>query len=132
MKKILCYIGVHDEIAIDKWVPDISAKTLTEFHQAIRCRRCDKVLHERLVTVTAFPQVGERVSITVERTEPLSGNRWKIKVKETQINLIDLDYEGKRFVVVKNYGRGRYVMKLVGGVSEVLDKEWEALDKEGE
>lgn len=73
----------------------------------------------------AFPQKGERVSITVEHMEPLSGGRWKIKVKETHIDLIDLSHEGREFVVVKNYGRGRYVMRLVRDVvSTVLDKEW--------
>lgn len=73
-----------------------------------------------------FPQKGERVAINVESMEPLSGNRWKIKIKETHINLIDLDHEGRKFVTVKNYGRGRFVMKMVeDNVSAVLDKEWE-------
>ena len=75
-----------------------------------------------------IPKKGEKVPVTVERMEQLTGGRWKIKVKETNLNLIDLDHEGRKFVTVKDYGRGRYVMKMVeDNVSPVLDKEWEAV-----
>ncbi len=64
---------------------------------------------------------GMRIPITVERFIPISGGRFKVKIKEPDANLIDLHHENRDFVTLRNYGRGRYVMREVD-----LEKEWEA------
>jgi hypothetical protein len=44
MPPLLCLIGLHDYSAReDRWVPNIWAPVVTEFHQRIACRRCQKV-----------------------------------------------------------------------------------------
>jgi len=74
------------------------------------------------------PKKGEVVPVTVENMEPLSGNRWKVKIKETGLGLLDMNHDGRKFVTIKDYGRGRYIMKLTeDSVPAALDKEWEAV-----
>ena len=71
-----------------------------------------------------IPAGGTRVSVTVLSMESLSGGRWKVKVKEPNLHLLDMTHEGMNYVTVKDYGRGRYIMRLTGS-SAALDKEWE-------
>jgi hypothetical protein len=73
---------------------------------------------------TPFPKKGEPVSVSVLSMEPLSGGRWKVKVKEPNLHLLDMNHEGMNYVTVKDYGRGRYIMRL-SEISAMLDKEWE-------
>ena len=62
----------------------------------------------------------KRIPITIESICGISNGRFKIKIKENDANLIDLYHEGRNFVTIKNYGRGRYIMREID-----LDKEWE-------
>lgn len=41
-KPLLCWIGWHKWQCVDRWVPSIHAKIVTEFHQTVRCCHCSK------------------------------------------------------------------------------------------
>lgn len=56
---------------------------------------------------------GKRVTVSVQKVEVLPRGRIKVKIKETEANLIDLKHKGKDYVVLRNLGRGRYVMREV-------------------
>ena len=58
--------------------------------------------------------MNERVSITVQRITPLGNGRYKVKVQQTQANLIDMQHEKRNYKVLRNLGRGRYIMKESG------------------
>jgi hypothetical protein len=66
----------------------------------------------------------KKVTVTVESMISLSHGRFKVKIKETNLGLIDMVHEGRNFITVKDHGRGRYVMREIENDN---DKEWDAL-----
>jgi hypothetical protein len=42
---ILCAMGLHNKVQVDKWTPSITAVVVNEFEQIHKCIRCGKVLH---------------------------------------------------------------------------------------
>jgi hypothetical protein len=57
------------------------------------------------------PSADSRIPLDVIRIEPVGNGKVKVKVKQTQANLIDMCHQGKNYTVVKNLGRGRYIMR---------------------
>jgi hypothetical protein len=51
------------------------------------------------------------IKVTVVKFEPMSGNRAKVKIRETYVIIDRLTYDGKNYEVSKYSGRGRYIMK---------------------
>jgi hypothetical protein len=51
-----------------------------------------------------------KVNVTVQKMESM-GTRVKVKIKEHHLNLTDMKHNDKNYVVTKNLGRGRYIMK---------------------
>jgi hypothetical protein len=43
---VACWLGIHDVKTASRYVPDISAPIVTEFHFSAWCKRCGKVLEE--------------------------------------------------------------------------------------
>ncbi len=63
----------------------------------------------------------KRVNVTVRRIESIGKGRFRVKIAENNINLVDLDYSKDLYLVVtKNLGRGRYVMKKVEKKAETI------------
>ena len=56
-----------------------------------------------------------RVTINVQRMEPLGNGRFKVKVAESNLNLSSIRHGGRDYVVVKHLRRGRYVVKEDAG-----------------
>lgn len=54
-----------------------------------------------------------RIPIHVIRMESVGKGKFKVKLAETHANLIDMHHNGRDYIVVRNLGRGRYVMKPV-------------------
>jgi hypothetical protein len=73
---------------------------------------------------------GKKVKITIQNIVPLRGGRVKVKIAENDVNLIDMTDGERNFVTIKNYGRGRYLMREVIKNKADVDKEWEDLDSE--
>jgi hypothetical protein len=57
----------------------------------------------------------KRIDITVEDMEPLPRGRYKVKIEQTKVGLDTMRHQGKDYVVLKDLGRGRYIMKLAEG-----------------
>lgn len=56
----------------------------------------------------------KRISINIKKIEKLGmSNRYKVKVLETQANLLDMNHKGENYIVIRNLGRGRYIMRKV-------------------
>jgi hypothetical protein len=55
----------------------------------------------------------ERILLNVLRMEFLSLGRYKVKVAENEVSLKIMNHNGKYYIVVKNLGRGRYIMRKV-------------------
>jgi hypothetical protein len=53
------------------------------------------------------------IKVTVVKFEPMSGNRAKVKIRETYVVIDRLTHEGKNYEVSKYRGRGRYIMKAM-------------------
>jgi hypothetical protein len=47
--------------------------------------------------------------------EPLPRGRYKVKIEQTKVGLDTMRHQGKDYVVLKDLGRGRYIMKLAEG-----------------
>ena len=60
----------------------------------------------------------KRVKVTVQNFEALSRGRIRVKIAEAALNILDLSHKGKHYVV-KNLGRGRYVMREKGKANDV-------------
>ena len=58
------------------------------------------------------PPADNRIPLDVIRIDPMGNGKVKVKIKQTQANLIDMCHQGKNYTVVKNLGRGRYIMRL--------------------
>ena len=54
----------------------------------------------------------EKVDITIQKAEVINKNRIRVKIAETHVNLMDMDHMGMHYKVVKNLGRGRYIMRV--------------------
>jgi hypothetical protein len=51
------------------------------------------------------------LKINVVKVEQFLGkNKFKVKIKETNVNLATLNHNGRNFKVLNNLGRGRYIM----------------------
>ena len=51
------------------------------------------------------------LKINVVKVEQFPGkNKFKVKIKETNVNLATLNHGGRNFRVLNNLGRGRYIM----------------------
>lgn len=55
--------------------------------------------------------MNRRISINVEKIEPIGHGRVKVKIREHGVNLLDMRHEGREFVVTRSLGRGRYIMR---------------------
>ncbi len=53
----------------------------------------------------------KRVNITVQKMRSMGAGRFRVKVAQTRECLIDMRIDGKEFVVTRNLGRGRYVVR---------------------
>lgn len=51
-----------------------------------------------------------RTPITVQKFEPIGGNKFKVKIKEQFINMKDVHIDGKDYLVTKRLQRGRYIL----------------------
>lgn len=62
-----------------------------------------------------FPGAGkkERIKINVVRLEQMGRGRVKVKIDDTKSNIIDMNHNGKDYVVMRNLGRGRYIMREI-------------------
>ena len=54
----------------------------------------------------------KRINITLQRAEVLGKNKIKVKIKETNVNLTTMTHAGIDHTVLKNLGRGRYIMRV--------------------
>lgn len=52
-----------------------------------------------------------QVKIHVQRWEPMGDGRVKVKIAEKNFHISDMTHEGVPYVTVKQYGRGRYIVK---------------------
>ena len=55
------------------------------------------------------------VNINIQRWEPISGGRVKVKIAEKKYNITGVTHNGEPYVTIKKYGRGRYMMRLAPG-----------------
>ena len=56
----------------------------------------------------------KRISINIKKIEKIgTSNRYKVKILETQANLLDMNHQGENYIVIRNLGRGRYIMRNV-------------------
>lgn len=55
----------------------------------------------------------ERIKVDVVRMEPMGKGKIKIKIRDTKSNIIDLQHGGKGYAVIRNLGRGRYIMREI-------------------
>jgi len=55
----------------------------------------------------------KRFPITVMKIECLGGDRYKVKIKETDVNLGTMRHENEEYVTLHRYRRGRYIMRKV-------------------
>lgn len=56
----------------------------------------------------------KRISLDVQRWEPLKAGKFRVKFAQTNINISDITHEGKKYAIIKNLGRGRYIVKVEG------------------
>ena len=55
-----------------------------------------------------------RIPITVMAIEPMTRKRYKVKIKEVNANINNMNHQGEDYEVISNRGRGRYIMRKVG------------------
>lgn len=63
------------------------------------------------------PVAGRRIPIDVLHISPMGNGKYKVKIKQNQANLIDLHHQGREYTVIRNLGRGRYIMRLAAANS---------------
>jgi hypothetical protein len=59
------------------------------------------------------PPADNRIPLDVIRIDPMGNGKVKVKIKQTQANLIDMRHQGRDYIVIRNLGRGRYIMRLL-------------------
>ncbi len=64
----------------------------------------------------ATPTTGQSrtVQVSVQRVENIGRGRIRVKIRQTDFNLSGMEHNGKSYVVSKNIGRGRYIMRQEG------------------
>ena len=67
----------------------------------------------RLENVKSNPPADNRIPLDVIRIDPMGNGKVKVKIKQTQANLIDMRHQGRDYIVIRNLGRGRYIMRLL-------------------
>lgn len=77
-------------------------------------------------------QIGKEIKhfndLHVLSMSSIGRNRWKIKLKENIPHLLTLSHQGREFHIIREYGRGRYLMEEIFPPSqEDMDKEWDDL-----
>lgn len=55
--------------------------------------------------------MNRQVKISIQRWEPLGDGRVKVKIAEKRFHITDLTHEGIPYITLKQYGRGRYVVR---------------------
>jgi hypothetical protein len=55
--------------------------------------------------------MNKQVKVSVKRIEPMGNGKFKVKIIQNDVNLLDMNHEGKKYKVVRNLGRGRYIMR---------------------
>jgi len=58
------------------------------------------------------PVDDRRISINVLHMELMGNGKVKVRIKENQANLINMHHQGRDYIVIRNLGRGRYIMRL--------------------
>jgi hypothetical protein len=61
------------------------------------------------------PVAGRRIPIDVLHISPMGNGKYRVKIKQNNANLIDLHHQGREYTVIRNLGRGRYIMRLAAG-----------------
>lgn len=56
----------------------------------------------------------KREKVTVQKWESIKAGKFKIKIAQTKINATDFVFEGVKYAIMKNLGRGRYIVKVEG------------------
>ena len=54
----------------------------------------------------------ERIKVDVMRIDPIGHGRLKVKVKGS-VDILDLNHNGRAYEVIRNLGRGRYIMREI-------------------
>lgn len=62
-----------------------------------------------------------KVQINVQKVELLKNGNYKVKISETNVNLLDMTHQGKVYKTLRALGRGRFIMKIIGDV--IIQKE---------
>jgi hypothetical protein len=55
--------------------------------------------------------MSHQINVNVQRIVPLQNGKIKVKIFQTNANLLDMNHEGKKYRVLRNLGRGRYIMR---------------------
>ena len=61
------------------------------------------------------PAKEQRITVNVKKFESTGRGRYRVKIVETHANLINMTHNGEKYVVVKNLGRGRYIVRKEDG-----------------
>lgn len=51
----------------------------------------------------------DHVPITVQKIQSIGGGRYRVKIAQTKENLVNMTIDGRKYKVLRNLGRGRYV-----------------------
>ena len=57
-----------------------------------------------------------QVKIDVQKVELLKNGNYKVKIRETNVNLTTMNHQGKVYKTLRALGRGRFIMKIIGEV----------------
>ena len=55
----------------------------------------------------------KRANITIQKLEPISHGRVRVKILERNISLNTMRHENKNYIILKQLGRGRFIAKEV-------------------
>ena len=52
-----------------------------------------------------------QVKVTIQKWDKIGRDRIRAKIAETHLNITNLIHEGISYLTIKNYGRGRYLVR---------------------
>ena len=55
----------------------------------------------------------------IEHVKALPNGRKQVKIHQNDISLVDMDIDGVHHKVLRSLGRGRFIVKQIGGTVEV-------------
>jgi hypothetical protein len=55
--------------------------------------------------------MNKQVKVNVLTIHPMKKGKVRVKIAQNNVNLLDMNHEGKKYKVVRNLGRGRYIMR---------------------